>query len=229
MKKGIFNASLSLLLQRYPPLIHSTNKNKRKTVYIVNKSVETSEFTSEARWFTICRPFNHSSLHAKRNLVFRLFRLPPPVTRIFYVDYRGATLPRFEGNVRNISIQIEYFRPESFDLSLTMALRTRGAPGECFPRGKRGRTFEPPLSLANNFKYLSIYEYFGLSKRRKFEDWGGKEEWLIGKRTGDIFDFEKRERFVHLKSINISCLSIFNFFPGENSFIKNSIGLKKIQ
>lgn len=46
----------------------------------------------------VCRPFDQTSLHAKRNLVFSddfSLRI------IFYVDYRAATFPQFRGEWKN--------------------------------------------------------------------------------------------------------------------------------
>lgn len=48
----------------------------------------------------VCRPFDQTSLHAKRNLVFSDdFSLR--IIRIFCVDYRAATFPQFRGEWKN--------------------------------------------------------------------------------------------------------------------------------
>lgn len=147
----------------------------------------------------VCRPFDQTSLHAKRNLVFSddfSLRI------IFYVDYRGATFPQFRGEWKNSKYSD---RIPSRKLRSLINDGEQRAPGECFPRGEGELSLR---SLANNFKYLSICEYLGFRNEENLKIEGGKEDWLIGKKD-EIFDFEKRER-LRLKSI----------FLEENSFVK---------
>lgn len=154
--------------------------------------METSEFTSEARWFTIhsCNPFRRGLSSVRSNLPARekksrfLRRLFPRI--IFYVDYRGATFPQFRGEWKNSKYSD---RIPSRKLRSLINDGEQRAPGECFPRGEGELSLR---SLANNFKYLSICEYLGFRNEENLKIEGGREDWLIGKRTRYLIS--KREK-----------------------------------